>query len=43
MLTPKMSLRRNNIIKVYSGLLEEVYKGTKGVQLKRIPTAQHEE
>ena len=43
MLTPKMSLRRNNILKAYSGLLDELYSGAKGTQLKRVPTAQHEE
>lgn len=30
MLTPKMSLRRNNVIKIYESLIEEVYDGSKG-------------
>jgi hypothetical protein len=30
MLTPKMSIRRKNVIKAYEQLIEDVYSGRKG-------------
>ena len=35
MLTPKMSLRRNNILKVYSSLIDDMYSGKGGYEIKQ--------
>lgn len=35
MMTPKMSLRRNNILKTYGEKIADVYENKSGVQLKK--------
>ena len=35
MLTPKMSLRRNNVLKAYESLIDDMYSGAKGNQLAK--------
>jgi len=42
MLTPKMSLRRNNVLKVHGALITDLYSGAAGVQLQRQPAGHHE-
>ena len=34
MLTPKMSIRRNNVIKTYETLIEHVYEGKAGFKVQ---------
>ncbi len=33
MLTPKLSLRRNNVVKAYDHLLQSIYEGKTGHQI----------
>jgi len=42
MLTPKMSLRRNNVLKTYATLIDELYKGERGVHLPRQTSSHHD-
>lgn len=42
MLTPKMSLRRANVLKVYGDLVAEIYGGSRGVVMPRLPSAHHD-
>jgi hypothetical protein len=43
MLTPKMSLRRNNVCKVYDAELQEMYSGKGGHRIKYPANMQHKE
>ena len=43
MLTPKMSLRRNNVLKAYLELIEKAYKGEVGAALPRIAKGDQDE
>jgi long-subunit acyl-CoA synthetase (AMP-forming) len=43
MLTPKMSLRRNNVCKVYDAELQEMYSGKGGYRIKYPANMQHKE
>ena len=41
MLTPKMSVRRKNVLSVYMPIIEDMYTGSGGIKLSPVKTSKY--